>query len=361
MIRRLQFLLPLGAGFGLQQAAALVPARVEALYSTRIYPEVAALLVKATGWLPFALADALAFAGAMVALGVLIHCIRAVRVDPRRAWRAAIRFLLLAAGLVYLVFLLVWGLNYRREPLASSLGLDTRPAPLEELARLAEELTVDASALRTDRAEDAGVFRLGGGVDGALERATQGFGASLPALPRGARPKGSLLSPLLARLGISGIFIPFTGEPLVDTLLPDSEVPFSASHELAHLQGWAREDEASFVAFEACRAHPDPDFRYSGVLVASLHAVAALAARDRDAATRLAATRAPAVARDVAAIRAWRLRYEGALSRFGDRVNDTYLKAQGDPRGLHSYGRMVDLLLAARRAGRLARPDTMAP
>jgi hypothetical protein len=31
-------------------------------------------------------------------------------------------------------------------------------------------------------------------------------------------------------------------------------------------------------------------------------------------------------------------------------VNDTYLKAQGQTQGVRSYGRMVDLLLAERRA-----------
>jgi hypothetical protein len=32
------------------------------------------------------------------------------------------------------------------------------------------------------------------------------------------------------------------------------------------------------------------------------------------------------------------------------KVNDTYLKVQGQSQGVRSYGRMVDLLLAERRA-----------
>ena len=32
-----------------------------------------------------------------------------------------------------------------------------------------------------------------------------------------------------------------------------------------------------------------------------------------------------------------------------NRVNDTYLKLHGEPDGVKSYGRMVDLLLAERR------------
>jgi hypothetical protein len=360
VIRSILFALPLGVALALHRLAADAAPAVEAIYSARIYPGIATALSFVAGLLPFALADALAIAGVAASLVVLVLWVRSLRSDRSKALTAAFRCVLLCAGLLYLAFQVLWGLNYRRQPLAASLGLDTRPAPIPELAQLAEELTVDANVLRVDRKEEAGAFRLEAGIDAALQRAHEGFGPPLGALPSGARPKGSTLSPLLARLGISGIFVPFTGEPLVDTLIPEAEMPFSASHELAHLQGWAREDEASFVAYTACRDHAAADFRYSGALMASLHAVAALAARDQEAAKRVVAARSPAVVRDVAAIRAWQMRYEGALSRLGDRVNDSYLRSQGDPRGLHSYGRMVDLLLAARRA-RSARPDTMAP
>lgn len=360
MIRRLLFLLPLAAAIGLQQGAGTAPDRVEAVYSRTVYPRLAALLSTATAPLPFALADVLLFAVLAVLLVLLTRWVRVYRMERRRALGLAVATALVGFGVAYLAFLLLWGLNYRREPLAMTLGLDTQPAPLEDLAQLAEELTAETNALRSGRAEEAGVFRLDAGLSETLRRAPRGFEdlAPLPPLPAAARPKPSLTSPLLARSGISGIFIPFTGEPLVNALVPASEIPFNASHELAHLLGWAREDEANFVAFVACRRHPDPDFGYSGALVAGLHAVGALSARDRQAAQRIVATRSPEVARDVAAIRAWRLKYEGALTRVGDRVNDTYLRSQGDPRGLESYGRMVDLLLAARRAGRL---DRMAP
>ena len=47
------------------------------------------------------------------------------------------------------------------------------------------------------------------------------------------------------------------------------------------------------------------------------------------------------------------------------RVNDAYLRAQGQADGVQSYGRMVDLILALRRqAGNLAArglPTTPAP
>jgi len=37
-----------------------------------------------------------------------------------------------------------------------------------------------------------------------------------------------------------------------------------------------REDEANFIAFLACLQSDDPEFRYSGVYLASVHAMNAL-------------------------------------------------------------------------------------
>jgi Protein of unknown function (DUF3810) len=158
-----------------------------------------------------------------------------------------------------------------------------------------------------------------------------------------------MLSPLLSRLGITGIFCPFTGEAHVNGEVPAPDVPFTASHELAHFRGFAREDEASYVGYLACRSHPDPDFRYSGLLLASAYLTGALARVDPAAAREVQALRSEGVRRDLAALRAWSDRHRGRVQDASQRVNDAYLRAQGTPDGVRSYGRMVDLILAERR------------
>lgn len=338
MTRRASFLLPLGLAALLHVAAAAAPGLVESAYSRGVYPWIAHGLGGLTSAFALALADGipLALLG-LVALGA-VRLRRGWRADRARAVLATGRALALAAGLAYLVFLACWGLNYRRQPLAHSLGLELRAAPVAELEVLARELVGDANELRRGRSEKKGVFALAQGTAPVFARAETG-----------ARPKASLLSPALARLGISGIFVPFTGEALVNRLLPESELPFSAAHERAHAAGWAREDEANFVAWRACRDHADPDFRYSGTLVASLYVVGTLLGADPEAARAVAGERSAAVRRDIEAIQAYQRRYEGRLARAGDRVNDAYLRSQGEARGVQSYGRMVDLLLAERR------------
>ncbi len=314
---------------------------VEQAYSQAVYPVLLRLVGGATSLLPFALADALPIAAIVLCAAGIAGLRRRWRVDRRRALVWAAKAISLAGAGVYLAFLLLWGLNYRRQPLAQSLGLQPGPAPVEELAGLASELVAAANDQRADRNERDGVFRLARGVDPALAQ-----------LAGTVRPKPSLLSPVLARLGISGIFVPFTLEPLVNDRLPESEIPWSAAHEMAHAAGWAREDEANFLAWRRCRDHADPDFRYSGSLVASLYAVGAIADVAPDQGRAVAEARSPAVRRDIEAIRLYQARYEGRLARAGERVNDAYLRSQGDSRGVHSYGRMVDLLLAERRARR---------
>jgi hypothetical protein len=165
-----------------------------------------------------------------------------------------------------------------------------------------------------------------------------------------ARPKPALSSPVLSRLGISGIFVPFTGEAHVNTTLPDVDVPFAASHELAHQRGLAREEEANYAAAVACRLHPAPEFRYSGALLSSLYVQAALAGVARAQAEALEARRSPAVRRDQEALAEWSRRYRSRLTDVSHRVNDTYLRSQGQALGVRSYGAMVDLLLAEKRA-----------
>jgi hypothetical protein len=203
--------------------------------------------------------------------------------------------------------------------------------------------------------EDAhGVLRLAMGSRDAFGRARSGFVEAhnrfaIVEVPV-ALPKPAAFSPLLSRLAISGIYAPFTAEPLVNDEVPEPDLPFCAAHEMAHASGFAREDEANYLGSVACRLHVDADFRYSGTLAASLYVVSALATVDRDAARRLHDGRSAAVKRDIDALDAWAARHEGPVAEASRRVNNAYLRSQGTPDGVASYGRFVDLLLAEHRA-----------
>ena len=333
------------------------PAEVEVVYSRRVYGALAAVLVRLTSVVPFSLAEIGLVALLMAATVAAIRGAAALWRGPERARRLArgAGGLVGWAGVAYLVFELLWGLNYARRPLADMLGLSTSGGGSAELAALAKVLVAESSALRVGLPEDAaGALLVPGGVSAAARRAPAGYErlfAARPAL-RGTvgRAKPVLLSPLMSYLGIGGIYAPFTGEANVNATLPDWDRPFTVCHELAHQRGFAREDEANFLAYLACRSHPDRDFQYSGTFQAALYVLGALAAANRPSYDAARAALPAPLQHDLAALAAWRARYASRLSRVQDRVNDTYLRAQGEREGVRSYGRMVDLLLAERRA-----------
>jgi hypothetical protein len=70
--------------------------------------------------------------------------------------------------------------------------------------------------------------------------------------------KPSLFSYLGNYFGFQGYYNPFSGEGQVNTTIPRFLEPFVSAHEVAHQLGYAKENEANFVAFIACRSYPNP-------------------------------------------------------------------------------------------------------
>ena len=61
--------------------------------------------------------------------------------------------------------------------------------------------------------------------------------------------KGVATPNLLSYTETSGIYSPFTFEANINMQMPDLYFAATAAHEYAHLQGFAREDEANFISW----------------------------------------------------------------------------------------------------------------
>lgn len=146
--------------------------------------------------------------------------------------------------------------------------------------------------------------------------------------------------------GICGIFMPFTAEANVNTHQPSLLLLSSAAHENAHSLGFAREDEANFIAYLACISSEDPSIRYSGAMLALINCGNALYKSAPDKAAALRETYSDAVIRDIAAYNQYWEGYEGQVEEAFDSINDSYLKFNLQENGVKSYGMMVDLMLA---------------
>ena len=105
---------------------------IERGYSTSIYPKIQAVLTPVSNFVPFALFDVLTVVAVVVLILAVVFA--AVRAKAERRVRPLLGLLastVTSAAIVYLVFLAVWGLNYRRVPMEQRLAFD-RGAPSTE-------------------------------------------------------------------------------------------------------------------------------------------------------------------------------------------------------------------------------------
>ncbi|MGE4284955.1 MAG: DUF3810 domain-containing protein [Clostridia bacterium] len=329
----------------------------ERWYSNNIYKLFSQVLSILTGLFPFSLAELMLVTLIGSMLGYLIVlCIRVVKkISSRReVVRKAVINMLVLAGVLYFSFIILWGLNYNRMTAAQIFSLDTKPASVDELVEVCKDLILRANHLRSKVDQDAdGVMYLKKGRRDILSRASKGYDVSAQIYKElGGRygpPKGIMLSNIMAYSGIWGVFSPFTAEANVNMSIPSSLLASTACHEMAHQRGFAREDEANYIAYLSCSMHPDYDFQYSGVLLALINAMNALYQQDYDAYKNLRSEYNEGLERDMQDIINYNKRYQGYVEKKFSKANDLYLKANNQKQGELSYGRMVDLLIAEYR------------
>lgn len=356
--KRVPWLLLIPLGLLLPGLAARYPWAVEA-YARHIYPWISGALGAISGVFPFSVAEFLLYGLILGAGGWLLVSLLLTILKKRplvKLLRLALTLSILG-GVLINVFYLVWGFNYARPTLYQLLDLPVQERPVEELEKLCRELATEAASLRKQVAQDqAGVFCLPEGwmkSFAKLPAAYEALGAELPLFSQPAkRPKGVLFSQGMSWAGIAGIYIPFTAEANVNVHQPPLLLLSSGAHEMAHYLGFAREDEANFIAYLACMHSQDPAIVYSGVMLALIHCANQLYLADPTAYQAVwEDCYTPGMIRDLQQYNAYWDSYEGQVEAVVDQINDSYLKHNQQESGVQSYGMVVDLLLAWRQSG----------
>lgn len=174
-------------------------------------------------------------------------------------------------------------------------------------------------------------------------------------------PVRSLPRGLLAGLGLSGFYSPWTGEPHVEAGLPRVSVLAVAAHEWAHMRGEAREDEASFVGWQALAGARDPRARLSGhfeLLRQVWRELGRVSPRSLEAALGAASRELLSLEAEVAA---WWRSARTPAAGLARASNDLYLRAAGDARGVESYAGVVGLVLRDDWPRRIRREPLSSP
>jgi hypothetical protein len=322
-----------GAVFALATVGALAPlpgGAIERWYSRGTYLVIERALAAASNLMPFALFDVIA---AIAVAGLVVATYRAIAQYGwlRGSGRIAV-ILAKSSGVAYLMFLALWGLNYRRVPLVQRLAFDRTRVTREGAAQLAAR-TIDALN-RTYCAAHTRTTPLTA-LAASLHDAERALGATRTIVP--GRPKQTLLGGYFHHAAISGMTDPFFLETLIAPDLLDVEKPFVIAHEWGHLAGYANESEASFVGWLTCLG-ADESAQYSAWL-------ALFEILQPDVSTDLARRLAPGPRSDLYALR-YRYSRTSPLVRAAARETyDRYLKANRVEQGIDSYDQVVQLIL----------------
>jgi len=321
---------------------------VEVYYSKGLYPIIARTINSISSLFPFALGELIIVLFFItIFMNILWWVLKKNRnrsmIYIGRLKRRLSMQILLSFVLVFAIsFQLVWGLNYSRMPLGSSLGMELKPRAVNEVHELLNWHIEKANKLRKTLEEED--FRKSYNVWTGYENLPD----SLKYLSQvESYGKNLMSSAFFSYAGIAGIYNPFFAEANVNALQVDFMLPVVEAHELAHLQGIAREDEANYTAVMVCMSHEEPLVQYSGHMLALIHLSNALYNSDNELWKSSKLKISDLVQKDLNRNSEFWDAYEGWFEEASSDLNDTYLKINGQSEGVKSYGRMIDLLLAS--------------
>jgi hypothetical protein len=331
----------------------------EQIYALHFYKWISQAVSSFYGLFPFSVAELIVILFPVLVfvlfvrflIGIIAH-----KENRRERLLKGILNSLCTISVILFLFTMLGGLNYYRYNFTAYANLGITESTVEELYHLTESLMLTANDLRAQipETDENGVFKLSVSITELAKQAEIAFEAlseDYPVLDGNyAQPKPIILSKLMSQTEITGIFFPFTMEANVNVDVPEYSIPATMLHELAHLRGFMREDEANYLAYLAGMKSNRVELQYSSTMLALVFSGNALYEKDPMLYFEIRDQYSEGVFADIRANAAYWQQYEDTVvSTISNRVNDTYLKVNDQSDGVQSYGRMLDLLLAKYR------------
>ena len=267
-LRRYRNLFLLGLAILLQVVFIQFPLLVEKVYSTSCFPYISQFSRFCVGWIPFSVGDCL-YVGficfLLVKMGRFIFLLVKKRLN-KKVWLAIAKKNVIFLGCMYLIFNVLWGLNYHRAGSAYQLGIQPKAYSIAELKRLTDTLNARLTAVVPQISQgDSAIWYNSDALINASQRAYDVVSIKYPFLKyKTPAIKKMLVNGMGGFGGFSGYINPFTAEAQVDATLPPYTRSYVLCHEMAHQLGYAAEEEANMIGYLAIKSSANPAMRYSG-------------------------------------------------------------------------------------------------
>lgn len=258
-------------------------------------------------------------------------------------------------GVVFGLYMIMWGLAYHRKPIAKIVVINTENISSKDLKELCERLIYLTNQSRkkvSDIRFQSYRFRQ------LFKKAPEGYTQIAKLFPelsyRHPSIKMGFTKGIMSSLRTAGLYFPFTAEANINGNLPSFEAPFVICHEMAHQLGFASEDEANYIAYLACVNNPDPAFRYSANYWVLFSAMDALKKADIKSYEALYGKIDPEVFLDNKFSQSISKKFRSPVQDFTSRfLYDLFLKANSQKSGIDSYNLVIELLVGELRKNNL--------
>lgn len=318
-----------------------------------IIPHIARIYSLFTGIFPFSVAEVMLWFVGVGVIGFAIYFIIGIirKKEKKKFLCNFLLNLLTVASVLFTVFVLFCGIYYNRRGIIEYTGYEeVEEVTAEELYEVCAELANQVNELSYAN-EDMDFSQVAKETRKAYAKLGKKYSVFDDVY---GKPKGVILSEAMSYTGIAGIFSPFTMEANVNTAQTSYNIPFDACHEMAHMYGFMREDEANFIAYLACVESDNDYFKYSGAMLAFILCHNELYEVDVDLWAKADELISYTVKEDFMENNEYWDSIEETgigetVSDMSENINDTYLKANGQEEGVVSYTRMVKLMVAKYR------------
>jgi hypothetical protein len=324
------------------------PLRVENNYSIGIYKIIGSILRSISGLFPFSFGDVLY---GLVFIWLLWKIIKWIRLLLKHKltkdyFKTGIIEIILISLSVYILFNILWGINYNRKGIGYQLRLATRNYTTDELKN------IDSLLLQKVNESKAALLR----NNHIIQSNNELFNESIESYKvvskqysfltyKNESIKSSLWGWLGNYLGFMGYYDPFTGEAQVNTTIPYFLQPYTTCHEMAHQLGYAKEDEANFVGYLAASSSTDTLFHYSVYLDLFISSNRSLYMVDSTAAKSFGKQLLPEVKTDLKEWRDFMLQHNNPVEPIIRWLYGEYLEGNQQPSGILTYDEVTDLLI----------------
>ncbi len=329
------------------------PDFIEQHYSNGIYIIISKIQRFLFGWLPISIGD---LVYAFFILIILVKTWQLIKVIFKRRFTRqyflnGLKQIIFFFLLLYVLFYLLWGLNYNRIGIASQLNLKMTSYSLSELDTLTNvlEMRLNQNAALVPQLQRDSFYKKRNLFYESTE-AYQLASKKYPFLkyqPQSIKP--SIYSYAGDFLGFQGYYNPFSGEGQVNTTIPVFMQPYVACHEIGHQVGYGKENEANFAGFLACHLHPSAFFRYSVYFDMFNYSVSELYRLDSVKAKKYLDNLHPQVKKDFEEMKAFFKKYKNPIEDVIRWFYGKYLKANNQPAGTKTYSEVVTFLIAYQR------------